>query len=127
MIKDELQEIQSYLEITLSEDPNEAIDRGNTLSVYIARTGKILADAKCDLDKKMASEIVSQIAEAAKKIEWLSSKAVNTIVDSLCAEERFIVNWTERLNRTATHQLDWCRTLVSKAKADQYYSSGVRG
>ncbi|GAB6121121.1 hypothetical protein [Dysgonomonas termitidis] len=47
-----------------------------------------------------------------------TSKAVNKIIDSLCKEEQYLVNWCERLNRSATHQLEWCRTLISKAKEE---------
>lgn len=45
-IAEELAAIDSYLNITMSEDVQEAVLRGNDLAVYIARTGKLLADAK---------------------------------------------------------------------------------
>ena len=121
----ELNDIQSFLEITISEDINEAIERGNSLSVYIARTGKLLADAKKELDMRMQSEVISMLQRVAKETPNATSKTVNALTDSLCREEKYMVNWIERLNRTATHQLDWMRTLVSKAKHDSYYSSGV--
>ena len=88
-ISNELAAIDSYLNITMSEEVQEAVLRGNDLAVYIARTGKLLADAK-----------------------------VNAIIDSLCKDEQYLVDWCERLNRTATHQLEWCRTVISKAKAE---------
>ena len=33
-------------------------------------------------------------------------------------EEQYLVDWCERINRTATHQLEWCRTLIAKARAE---------
>ena len=39
-------------------------------------------------------------------------------IDSLCKNEQYLVDWCDRLNRTATHQLEWCRTIISKAKAE---------
>ena len=45
-ISNELAAIDSYLNITMSEEVQEAVLRGNDLAVYIARTGKLLADAK---------------------------------------------------------------------------------
>ncbi len=107
-IAKELAAIDSYLNITMSEDVQEAVLRGNDLAVYIARSGKLLADAKYYLNGKKKSEVFDTLRET----------AVNAIIDSLCKEEQYLVDWCERLNRTATHQLDWCRTLISKAKAE---------
>ena len=40
----ELTNIDSFLNITMSEDVAEAVQRGNDLAVYVARSGKLLAD-----------------------------------------------------------------------------------
>ena len=45
-ILDELTNIDSFLNITMSEDATEAVQRGNDLAVYVARSGKLLADSK---------------------------------------------------------------------------------
>ena len=127
-IAEELAVIDSYLNITMSEDVQEAVLRahfghivfgpgGNDLAVYIARTGKLLADAKYFLNEKKKSEVFDTLRETASRA-GATSKAVNAIIDSLCKEEQYLVDWCERLNRTATHQLEWCRTLISKAKAE---------
>lgn len=116
-ILQELIEIDEFLNITSSEQVEEIVQRGNDLAVYIARSGKLLADAKYHLDRKMKSEVFDTLKETGKQA-GASAKAVNKIIDSLCAEEQYLVNWAERSNRTATHQLEWCRTLISKAKAE---------
>lgn len=113
-ISKELKIIQSVIEIEMNEDVQEAIDRGNYCSAQIARTGKLLADAKIHKDRKLNSDIVTQI----KKIVSLPASTANKYVDALCENENYIVNWCERVNRSCTHQLDWCRTLISKAKAE---------
>lgn len=113
-IIEELKVIQSDLETEMSEDVNEAIDRGNKLSVYMARTGKLLADAKVHRDRKLSSEVVANL----KKVVALPATTANKYIDSICFDENYLVNWCERVNRTCTHQLDWCRTLISKAKAE---------
>jgi len=110
----ELKIIQSEIEIELSEDIQQAIDRGNYCSAQIARTGKLLADAKIHRDRKLNSSIIGQM----KKISQLPATTANKFADSLCEDENYIVNWCERLNRACTHQLDWCRTLISKAKEE---------
>jgi len=116
-IIEELKEIDSFLCITCSEQPEEIVQRGNDLAVYIARSGKLLADAKHHLDTKLKQEVFDTLKATAKQA-GATSKAINKIIDSLCADEQYAVTWAERINRTATHQLDWCRTLVSKSKEE---------
>ena len=116
----ELQDIQNFIEITMSEDPNEAVARGNDLSVYMARTGKLLADAKYHRDKKLRSEIVSQIKEMVKLPPSVATKFTDTLVE----RESYLMNWADRSNRSCTHQLEWCRTIISKAKAEMNAFNG---
>ena len=113
----ELSSIDAFLNITMSEQIEEAILRGNDLAVYIARTGKLLADAKYHLNAKKKTEVFDTLRDTAARA-GSTSKAVNAIIDSLCKDEQYLVDWCERLNRTATHQLEWCRTVISKAKAE---------
>ena len=113
----ELSSIDAFLNITMSEQIEEAILRGNDLAVYIARTGKLLADAKYHLNAKKKTEVFDTLRDIAARA-GATSKAVNAIIDSLCKDEQYLVDWCERLNRTATHQLEWCRTVISKAKAE---------
>lgn len=113
-IKKELQEIQNFLEITMSEDVNEAICRGNDLAVYMARAGKLLADAKYYRENKLKSEFIAQINE----ITSLAPSVAAKFVDSMVSDETLIMTWSERINRSCTHQLEWCRSVISKAKAE---------
>ena len=103
-ISEELAAIDAFLNITMSEEVQEAVLRGNDLAVYIARTGK-------------QSEVFDTLRETASRA-GATSKAINAIIDSLCKDEQYLVDWCDRLNRTATHQLEWCRTIISKAKAE---------
>lgn len=116
----ELKIIQSEIEIELSEDIQQAIDRGNYCSAQLARTGKLLADAKLIRDRKLSSEVVTNL----KKVVALPASTANKYVDALCFDENYLVNWCERVNRSCTHQLDWCRTLISKAKAEMQSFNG---
>ncbi|WP_313636265.1 hypothetical protein [Empedobacter sp.] len=113
-IESELQSIQEFTEITPSEDVNEIVQRGNDLIAYLARTTKLLADSKYHKDSKLNSAFMDEI----RKISQLSASVANKYVDSLCKDENYLINWSERLNRTVTHQIDWCRTIVSKNKAE---------
>lgn len=116
-ILSELTDIDSYLNTTMSENPEEALQRGNDLASHVARTGKLLADAKYHLNQARSSEVMETLRETAKNAK-ATAKAVNALVDSLCREEQYLVDWCERANRTATHQLSWCVTVISKAKEE---------
>lgn len=116
-ILQELADIDSFLNTTMSENAEEAVARGNDLAVYVARTGKLLADTKYWLNQTKNSEVLEALRETAKNAK-ATAKAVNALVDSVCREEQYLVDWCERCNRTATHQLSWCVTLISKAKEE---------
>lgn len=124
-IADELKEIDSFLNITSSEQIEEVVQRGNDLAVYIARSGKLLADAKYHLNEKMKDDVFETLRQTGKQV-GATATAVNAIVKSLCKEEQYLVDWCERINRTATHQLDWCRTLISKAKEEMRISGSYQ-
>ncbi|WP_455674777.1 hypothetical protein [Phocaeicola sp.] len=117
----ELTDIDSFLNITMSEEAAEAVQRGNDLAVYVARSGKLLADAKYWLNEAKKTEAMQTLEQTAK-MNKVPAKAVNAIIDSLCKEEQYLVDWCERCNRTATHQLSWCVTVISKAKAEMQMS-----
>lgn len=116
-ILSELTHIDSFLNITMSEQAEEAVVRGNDLSAHVARTGKLWADAKYWLNEAMKAEVMQTLREAGKDAKS-TAKSVNALIDSLCREERYLVDWSERCNRTATHQLSWCVTIISKAKEE---------
>ena len=113
-IKMELEEIQNFLELTQSEDVNEAVYRGNELAVYMARSGKLLADAKIHKDEKLNSEVMREI----KSLLSLPASTSNKYIDTLTREENHLVNWADRLNAACSRQLEWCRTIISKGKAE---------
>lgn len=117
----ELEVIQACEEETISEEVSKVIEYGQTLAPYISRSGKLLADAKHHLNTRMKEDTFDALAKAAQQ-GGATAKAINAIVDSLCAEERYLVDFAERVNRCGVHRLDWCRTLISKAKEDMRLS-----
>lgn len=114
-MKDEAQKIQDYLDITVSSDPAELIDRISTLMTYMSRSGEMLAQAKKVLRIKKTSEISGTILKIAKE-QCLSASVQNALLDSICEEESFMVDWLERINRSCTHQIDGLRSLLSYEK-----------
>ena len=120
-ILQELEVIQACEEETISEEVSKVIEYGQTLAPYISRSGKLLADAKHHLNTRMKEDTFDALRKTAKQ-GGATAKAINAIVDSLCADERYLVDFAERVNRCGVHRLDWCRTLISKAKEDMRLS-----
>jgi hypothetical protein len=109
-------EIDKILAITISEQPEEALERGSSLAVYIARTAKMLCDAKYHQDKAKTQAIIDGVnAHLAKQ---LSATSFNEYVRSCIEKENYIAIWTERLHRTCEKQWEWCRSILSYAKEE---------
>lgn len=111
-LQEEAQQIQDYLDITCSENPEEILERIRAIMPFISRTAFMLAEAKKALRRKKASEISNTIINIAKE-QCLSAKVQNTLIDSIAEEEAYLVDWLDRLNAAATHQVDALRSILS--------------
>lgn len=108
----ECKDIQGYLEVSLSDDPNELIERLTMLNTYLARSGMLLAEAKFLQDEGTAAVF----AEHAKAILKMPATVATKFIASQCKDENYLVNWLERINRACVHQSDNLRTQVSFTK-----------
>ena len=118
----EAEAIQEFLE---EETPNEislVLMRGNELLAYLARTGKMKADAKYWKEQKMKSAIMATVKDLGKDL--MPASTLNKLIDANCEKEIRLLEWCDRLNRTATHQIDWLRSVVSKEKEELRLSQG---
>jgi hypothetical protein len=116
-IKKEATEIQSFLDITSSNNPEEMSERISSLMSYMSRSGEMLAQAKNYLRQKKTTEINTTILAIAKQ-SCLSAKVQNALLDSICSEESFLVDWLDRINRSCVHQIDALRSLLSYDKEE---------
>ena len=127
-LRERAKELQMFLETESSNNPEELTDRILKLMSYIAYSGEMLAEAKKLLRSRKSSEISKTIIAIAKE-QCLSASVQNALLDSICDDESFLVDFIERVNRTATHQLDACRSLLSYEKEQlkqvNYGSSNV--
>jgi hypothetical protein len=87
---------------------------------YMSRSGEMLAKAKKILRTKRTSEINKTIIAIAKQ-EHLSASVQNALLDSICEEESYLVDWLDRINRTCTHQIDGIRSLLSYVKEEMRF------
>ena len=113
--------INDFLLITVTEDPAAIMDRGNDLAVELARTSKMKADAKYWLT---LAENISIVKYAdIYKSPMVIKEAARTDNEY----EIYLYEFIERLNRTATHQLDWIRSLLSWNKEEMRQAAPVNG
>lgn len=108
------QEIQDFLEFKVSEQPDILVDRLSEINSYIATSGKLLADAKYLLDDVMEKSFVVY----GDKIQNMPPSIASKFLSSICKDENYLVNWSERLNRSLVHIGDNIRTQVSWAKEE---------
>lgn len=107
---------QKYLEEKTGSEPNDLITRAENLSILIAQSGQCLADAKYLQDTVINGAIMEALKNAYE--ERLSPSVINKFVSTAGKEFSYCVNWLDRINATATHQLDSVRTLISYRKAE---------
>jgi hypothetical protein len=98
----------------INDDGNAAAARGSILGSYVARTAKMLADAKYHQDMAQHNALSLIYTENPK----MPPSIAKDLAQSKCAVENRVVTLIERLNRAATHQYSFCVTIISKAKAE---------
>ncbi len=120
-LEKEAQEIFEFMDIPIDDDMSQATEKGNMLAVYINRTGFMLSEAQYYLNDKLNSEAIRIISELTDK--KYSAKIQNALIDSVCKQERFLVDKIEQLNKTAKYQLNFCITVISKIKEEMKYNN----
>ena len=118
--REELEEtakkMQSFLELKVGSEPNDLIERAELLGTLIAKSGQCLADAKYHQDAVINGAILEALQKAYE--ERLSATTINLFVKTAAKELNYLVNLFDRLNSTATHQLDSTRTIISYRKSE---------
>ena len=112
----EVDRIEEALLTTPSDNPNEIMTRLSDVAIYHTRLGGLLVVAKKVLRTSLASDICETIIGIAKE-QYLSAKAQNALVDSICVEQRFDVDRLERLQSSCGHDID-CLLYTSPSPRD---------
>lgn len=113
----EIKEMQEYLEVEVSEDANEICERMRVLNVYMARSSRMLAEAKAHRRKAERDTIAA--------VPDFGTMPANTLKKYLevCAYEWYeIEDALENLYKSCVHSLDSMRSLLSFSKEDMRLS-----
>lgn len=118
-IQRELEEIQAFLEADYAADnPQQVQDRFDSLAGYMARSGKIKADAEYHLNTMVNSAIMDLLKKGYEKS--LTPTVMNKFVDSAAKDYKFLVTWSDRCNRSCTHILEGMRSVMSTLRSERY-------
>jgi hypothetical protein len=98
-------------------DIEAVVRRSETLEIIMSKSGKLCADAKYHKDKRTNDAIMETLKESLLQGGY-SPSLINKKVDALCMDYNYIEKWADRVNRTATHQLDFSRSTISKYKSE---------
>ena len=113
----EIKQMQEYLEVESSEDPNEICERMRVINVYMARSSRMLSEAKSHR-RKAEKGVFEAMPD-------FSSMPANTLKKYLevCAWEWYeIEDALESLYKTCVHSIDSLRSLLSFTKEDMRLS-----
>ena len=115
-IKISLGKMQAYLESPVGQQPAELLERIEYLMIMVAKSGHLLAEAKFQQDTLINAGLLEAMDQGLDK--KLSPSLITKFVSSNAKEINYLVNWADRINASATHQLDAIRTIVSYKKAE---------
>ena len=94
--------------------PKELIERLTDINVYLARSGKLLADAKA-YQEQVTANVYSQHMEFISRVP--ATVAIKFVSAQSVTANQLVV-WLDRINRTLVHAGDNIRTQISFAKQD---------
>jgi len=109
------EKMQAFLEQRPPDQEEGLIERLELLQVLLAQSGELLAKAKYLLDCRKNDSITIALKEAMAG-DW-STTIIHKKIDALCREENYLVNWMDRINSSAVHQIDALRTIISYRKS----------
>ena len=121
-LKREAEKMMAVLKQPLSSDMQSVVDFGDILRSWQSLSGEMLAQAKYYYNRKKhdgAMEVIDRLL----KNEKIAASTQKALIDTMCANEQYLVDLIERMNASIVHQIDWCRTLVSKNKEEMKFTN----
>jgi hypothetical protein len=113
-MREKLLKMQSYLEQPCPDDEEKIIQRMNYLQVLIAQSGQLMADAKFMRDAEIQKAIMSVMGDPT--FVGSSATMIKEYVNSCAKEFNYLVNFSDRINSSATKQLQATISVLSYRK-----------
>ncbi len=119
-ILEELVMYHDQIDTMLADEPDAVVKELIIAENIMVNSGKLLADAKYWLNEAMHSDTINTMKMLTKEQPMITSTAINQIVKALCKDQQYLVDFAERINRSATHRAEYCRSIMSKHKAEMF-------
>jgi len=104
--------MQAFMEQAPTDEPTVLAERLAYCNVYLARSGEMLAQAK-----KLLNEATAAVFDAkGERLLKAGSQLAGKVIAGYCADEQFLCDWLDRVNRGLVHSADNLRSLLSYAK-----------
>ena len=114
----ELNEIYKYCTTNYNQDEGGILtERITTLNIYLARSSALLSHAQYHYDKAQGEEAEKLINDQESTGTKISPTVFKQLINGRTVNEAKILKFTERLNRTITHQIDGVRSQLSYLKS----------
>lgn len=118
-IHKELEEMQAFLEADYAADlPDQVQSRFDSLGAYMARSGKLKADAEYHYNTLLESSIIAALRKASQ--ETMSTSTVNKYIEALSRDSKYLFTWADRVNRSCTHQHEGLRSVMSTLRSERF-------
>lgn len=118
-IHKELEDIQAFLEAEYAADvPEQVQSRFDSLAAYMARSGKLKADAEFHYNTLLESSIMETIKKGYE--EKLPASTLNKFIESLAKNYKYVFTWADRVNRACTHQHEGMRSVMSTLRSERF-------
>ena len=114
----QLNEIYGYCTENYKEEDGHGLSKRVTnLNVYLARSSSLLSWAQFYYDKAQGEEAEKILTEEKEKGIKISPTVFKQLINGRTVQEAKVLKFTERLNRTITHQIDGVRSQLSYLKS----------
>jgi hypothetical protein len=110
-LQENLDFIRKVVDMSIADDIDSIKGKGSSLYGVIGLSAECKKNAKRDLERGRL------IALSSIKQEWPAS-IMSKAIDAHCADQLSDLEYADRLNAAVTHQLDYCRTLISLYKQE---------
>jgi len=117
-LTERLNHIYKYCQATYDDKNGDLISgRLSELSSYLAESSNLLAWAQYYYDKIQGEEAEKLIKEQGQTEIRISPTVFKQLINGRSINESKILKFTERINRTITHQIDILRSQLSYLKS----------
>lgn len=117
-LTEELNNIYNYCVTTYNENNGEELNsRITNLNIHLARSSSLLGWAQFYYDKAQGDEAEKLVKEQETVGVKISPTVFKQLINGRTVNEAKVLKFTERLNRTITHQIDGVRSQLSYLKS----------